>query len=864
YSTVTATPIDGDTLDAEYWYRNLREPVRFHDTLHTLQADGHTLYLETSPHPVLTTAIQETNAHATGTLRRNHGDTQQLLTTLATLWTHGLTPNWPTILPHSTPTNLPTYPFQRHRYWLDAAAPARSRANATTGPDPHTGFWEAVEREDLEGLARTLRLEESQAELTTLLPALSAWHRRQSVASTTDAWRYREGWRPLPDTTAPALSGTWLVVLAPDQKGRAPYEAIATALSRHGATVETAVVAPDDPRRWADTLAALTAHTTAPVVGVLSLLACDEAAGPHRTLRLIQGLEAAGLFAPLWCVTQGAVSASDHDPLTGPAQALVWGLGRVAAQELATRWGGLVDLPQELDERATARLCAVLAADGHEDQVAVRATGALGRRIVRAPRLGDVLDDGWTPGPGTVLITGGTGALGSQVARRLAARGAEHLLLVSRRGDAAPGADELVAELTTSGARATVAACDVGDAGALRALLASIPAAYPLTSVFHTAAVLDDAAITALTPEQVDRVLRVKADAAWRLHELTRDLELSAFVLFSSLAGTVGMVGQGNYAPANAYMDALARHRRARGLVATSVAWGSWAQGGMAERDAVTELRLRHGVPLLPPESALLALEAALADDETALVIADIDWDRFAHAYTAARPSHLLDEIPEARRALGQVDAATAPAPGGGTGGTVAALRDPLADAKPEERERRLLDAVRGQVAAVLGHDSAEAVGTRRPFLELGLDSVTAVELRNRLGNVTGLRLPATVIFDFPTVTELVDYLYAQLFTGIDGDPNPTGRAATGDGTPELDRLEQLVVSLPSDAPARSEIADRLRRLLRSAVDAVDAVDSVATVDTVDTTDGPVTSDDLEAATNDELFDYIEKEFGIS
>ncbi len=875
YSTVTATLIDGETLDAEYWYRNLREPVRFHDTLRTSLTDGHTLFLESSPHPVLTTAIQESDAHghahATGTLRRDHGDIQQILTSLATLWTHGLTPNWPAILTpnNPAPTNLPTYPFQRHRYWLDTATPDRHRANATAGPDPHTGFWEAVEREDLEGLARTLRLEESQAELTTLLPALSAWHRRRSAASTMDAWRYREGWKPLPDTTSPALCGTWLVVLAPDQKGDALYEAIATALNRHGATVETVIVAPDDQRRWADTLAPLTAHTTAhptaPVVGVLSLLARDEAAGPHRTLRLIQGLEAAGLFAPLWCVTQGAVSVGAHDPLTGPAQALVWGLGRVAAQELATRWGGLVDLPQELDERATARLCAVLAAGGHEDQVAVRATGILGRRIVRAPRLGDVLDDGWSPGPGTVLITGGTGALGSQLARRLAARGAEHLLLISRRGDTAPGADELVAELTASGAKATVAACDVGDADALRALLASIPAAYPLTSVFHTAAVLDDAAVTSLTPEQVDRVLRVKADAAWRLHELTQDLELSAFVLFSSLAGTVGLVGQGNYAPANAYMDALARHRRARGLVATSVAWGSWAQGGMADRDAVTELRLRHGVPLLPPESALLALEAALTDDETALVIADIDWDRFAHAYTAARPSHLLEEIPEARRALDAVGDAAAPAAGEGTGGTVAALRDRLADAKPEERERRLLDAVRGQVAAVLGHGSAEAVGTRRPFLELGLDSVTAVELRNRLGSVTGLRLPATVIFDFPTVAELVGYLSTQLFTGDDGESDGgatgggvAGDGVAGDGVAELDGLERLLASLPSDAPARSEIADRLRRLLRSAVDAMDAVG------TVDTAEEPVTSDDLEAATNDELFDYIEKEFGIS
>uniref|UniRef100_UPI003FD75A41 type I polyketide synthase n=1 Tax=Streptomyces luteireticuli TaxID=173858 RepID=UPI003FD75A41 len=828
YSTVTGRPISGDALDADYWYRNLREQVRFHPTIEALTDDGHTTFLEISPHPVLT----HTNTTTIPTLRRDHGGPTQLLTSLATLWTHGHTPNWHHTLTTGTPLNLPTYPFQRSRYWLDAPAPL-----PTTPPDAHADFWELVEHGDLEELARTLRLDaDARDGLASVVPALSAWHHLRTTASALDAWRYREDWKPLPESPAARLTGTWLVVVAPGQADGEMYEAVTTGLREHGAAVET-VVAPERAEQWPGVLAA---HPD--TAGVLSLLALDETpvpdapatpAGLHRTLLLVQGLAAAAV--PLWCVTRGAVSVGDHDPLTAPAQALVWGLGRVAAQELPDAWGGLIDLPASApDGRMTAGLCSVLASGSHEDQVAVRESGVLGRRLARAARRDGAPAGDWTPGAGTVLITGGTGALGGQVARRLAERGAEHLLLVSRRGADAPGAAELAAELTAAGAGVTLAACDVGDAEALRDLIGAIPAGRPLTAVFHTAAVLDDAALESLTPDQVDRVLRAKAASAWHLHELTRDLDLSAFVLFSSLAGTVGMTGQGNYAPANAYADALARYRRSQGLVATSIAWGAWAQGGMADRDAVADKRVRHGVPPLLPESAVLALEAALEQDDTALVIADIDWDRFAHVYTATRPSPLLDGIPEARQVLGDSTDRVAEAPGGAT------LRDRLADADPRERARRLLEAVRAQVAAVLGHDSAEAVETKRQFLDLGLDSVTAVELRNRLGAVTGLRLPASVVFDHPTVTDLVRHITAELFDDTAADTDTSGAA-------ELDRLEELLTALPDDSPARGDIATRLRRLLRTA-----------------TADDAPAAEELEAVTDDELFGFIEKEFGIS
>ncbi|MFF1309180.1 SDR family NAD(P)-dependent oxidoreductase, partial [Streptomyces sp. NPDC058307] len=763
----------------------------------------------------------------------NEGGSRRFLTSLAELWTHGVTPDWTAVLPGTatTPVDLPTYAFQRDHYWLAPAGPDRAAP-----PDAHADFWAAVEREDPEELARTLGLDGAGGELTAVLPALSAWHRRRSSAIELNSWQYRESWAPLPDNAPTGLSGTWLVAVVPGQADGGLHQATVEGLRGHGAVVET-IVAPEDPRRWADLL-----DEWPSAVGVLSLLAVDtmsasDPAALHRTLQLIQGMAAANLAASLWCVTQGAVSVAAYDPLTRPEQAAVWGLGRVVAQELPTQWGGLVDLPMEPDRRTMSRLCAVLASDAHEDQVAVRRTGILGRRIVRAP-LGDVPQgDGRRPGSGTTLITGGTGALGSRLARRLAAQGAEHLLLVSRRGDSAPGAADLVAELTRTGTRVTLAACDVSDDDALRELLAAIPAESPLTSVFHTAAVLDDAAVESLTPEQVDAVLRVKAGAAWRLHELTLGLELSAFVLFSSVAGSVGMAGQGNYAPANAYVDALARYRRAQGLTATSVAWGPWAQGGMADGNSVAELRIRHGLPLLPPESAVLALEAVLEQGETAAVVADVDWERFAHAYTAVRPSRLLDEIPEARQALG----------GAGAGARAGDdTEDRWADAgtDPRERRRRLLEAVRTQVAAVLGHDSADPVSTKRPFRELGLDSVTAVELRNRLTGVTGIRLPATVIFDHPTVTELVDHLGAQLFD--EGDEPETPGAA------DLERLDGLLTTMPDDDPARAAIADGLRRLLKLAVGADRPAETA------------VDAEELEASTNGELLAFIEKEFGIS
>ncbi|MGG7614014.1 beta-ketoacyl reductase, partial [Streptomyces sp. ZG43] len=260
-------------------------------------------------------------------------------------------------------------------------------------------------------------------------------------------------------------------------------------------------------------------------------------------------------------------------------------------------------------------------------------------------------------------MTGGTGGLGARVARHLAEQGAEHLLLVSRRGPDAPGAAELRSELEGSGVETTLTSCDVGDRAALAELLATVPADRPLTAVVHTAAVLDDSVVDSLTPDRIDQVLRVKADGARHLHELTRDADLDAFVLFSSLAGTLGASGQGNYAPGNAYLDALAEQRHALGLPATSIAWSIWDERGMATEGDIEATAGRHGLPVMDPGLAVAALGAVAGDTEPTVVIADVEWERFHVAFTATRPSPFLSDLPEVR----QLTTAAAAGPAGET-----------------------------------------------------------------------------------------------------------------------------------------------------------------------------------------------------
>ncbi|MEW2119927.1 type I polyketide synthase, partial [Streptomyces sp. NPDC005474] len=771
YSTVEGGGwLDTATMDAEYWYRNLRATVAFAPAVRALAQSGYTGFIEVSPHPVLTMAIEETvqetghDAAVLGTLRRGEGGLRRLRHALGEAFVGGLPVDWKPAFADTGAqlVDLPTYPFQRRRYWLESP-----QAPGSDTPADDT-LWQEIENQDSAALADALGV--APDAVGVVLPALTAWRSERIRGRRADSWRHRVGWRPLTLAPRAPLSGRWLVVLpAPDSGAD-----VLAALTAAGGEPVPLVVSGLDQDRQSLAAAVRAASAEEPVAGVLSLLAeevrphpahPDVPAGLSLTLALVQALGDTGTEAPLWCATRGLAAVGGGERPGQSMQAAVAGLGRTVALERPDSWGGLVDLPAVLDERTGGRLCAVLAAVADEDQVAVRSAGVYGRRVLPV-KPGDRAA-GRVP-DGTVLITGGTGGVGAQVARELAGQGAAHLLLLSRRGPAAPGAEELSAELTALGARVTVAACDVADRAELAAVVAAIPAEEPLTTVVHAAGVLDDGTLDALDPARLATLMRVKVTAARALHEVTDGLGLTDFVMFSSFMGVLGSAGQGNYAAANAALDALVAERRAAGLPGTSVAWGAWAGGGMVDNGIADRLR-RLGISPMEPRAAVRAMTAALADRDELCVVADVDWQRYREA-VGLRSTALLSGL------------AGAVAPGartperaeqdGRVGGQLAGL--PAA-----ERARHITDLVRTHAATVLRHGAATDIAPGRAFAELGFDSLTAVELRNRLGAATGLRLPTTLLFDHPTPQALAAHLLAELApSGPDAQPSEGGAAA--------------------------------------------------------------------------------------
>ncbi|WP_437952505.1 SDR family NAD(P)-dependent oxidoreductase [Sorangium sp. So ce296] len=832
YSAVTGAKLDGSRLDAAHWFQNLRSTVRFEDATRALHDDGHRFFVEVSPHPVLALALDETlsslggDAAVVSSLRRDEGDLERFLLSAGELHARGHAIDWGAFFAPlgARRVTLPTYAFQRERFWLDAGDAADDEDAAPGASTEETAFWQAIERGDVAALSDALHVADSgrRSALESLMPALSAWRRSRREQSAVGAWRYRVEWRPVSAASRGDVAGTWLVV-APAGVASDLASALAAALTERGADVvplaleASDITAHDAASRLRDAIAGRPA-----IRGVLTLTPLDTApldgrpavpAGLARSLALVQALAELAIEAPIWIVTRGAVAIGRSDRIESPVQAMAWGLGRVVSLEQPERWGGLVDLPRAhadgaLDATAIERLVAALGSREGEDELALRPTGLFARRLARAP-LGDAPAQRFEP-RGTVLVTGGTGALGAHVARWLARHGAAHLVLASRRGADAPGAEALRAELTELGARVTIAACDVADRAAIEALFAALPAEEPLTAIFHTAGVIDDGVLGSLTPERLETVLHGKADAARTLHELTKTRDLAAFVLFSSAAGVFGNAGQASYAAANAFLDALAEERRALGLRATSVAWGAWAGAGMLTFDVAQGLR-RGGFAAMEPEIAVAALASALDRDETHVTIASIDWARFAPSYASARQRPLIADLPDARRAL---DAQ----PSASTEHDETALVATLRALSGEARLRHLVSLVLAQTAAVLGHADRSRLDPQRGFFDLGLDSLMAVELRRRLQKATGVKLPATITFDRPSPHRLAGFLLDALPLG--GAPPSTDarpRAAHADASDEPIAIVGVGLRLPGGV----DDVDALFRLLEDERDAV-------------------------------------------
>ncbi|MFF9061856.1 SDR family NAD(P)-dependent oxidoreductase [Streptomyces sp. NPDC014882] len=743
-STVTGDLLDTAELDAAYWFRNLREPVRFEAAMRCLLTPERSAFVEVSPHPLLTINIQEmldatpaADGVVVGSLRRGDGGLARFHRSVAEAFVAGVAVSWEAALPprEGRWVELPTYAFQRQRYWLDT--PAETTAGTTAGStsagepaEPGFDHRDALFRVDWVPLPVPYgRTADPYAVLGTdpyAVPGADASH-------------------------APRAAGEPDAVTASPGRGAAVLAGLGE-LAASGRAVPPVVIAEVDPAdAGADDTPAAVERTL------------------HRVLRWTRDWLSDDRFSGsrLVVVTRGAVH-DDQVPRTDPVAAAVWGFVRTAQTENPGRFT-LVDT----DGRPDSWAAVPAAAATGEPQLRIRA-GA-----VSTPRLAPVPDASAGRGPlggtadrpglgsGTVLITGGTSGLGALLARHLVERhGVRRLLLAGRRGPAAPAVAGLRAELTAAGAHVEVVACDVTHRESVARLIAGVPDEHPLTAVVHCAAALDDGVVEALTEDRVDAVLAPKAHGAWYLHELTRHLDLSAFVLFSSIASVLGTAGQANYAAANAFLNGLAEARRAEGLAARSLCWGYWAErselgAGLGEADLV-RLR-RQGVRPMASHEGLALFDAALSRDEPVLVPARLDLPAPGASPADRADSPLL-------RALAGAPAAGGP---GNREAAAAGIAQRIGSLPRADAEALLLDAVRAQTAIVLGHADTGLVGPGTAFKDLGIDSLMALELRNRLTAVTGLKLPATLAFDHPNPGGVAHFLAAGLTAGSGpgGDP---------------------------------------------------------------------------------------------
>ncbi|SDU27309.1 rifamycin polyketide synthase modules 7 and 8 [Amycolatopsis keratiniphila] len=946
FSTVTGELVDGSGLDAGYWYRNLRQTVEFEHAIKSLSEQGFGAFVETSAHPVLTMAIQQTaeDAVAVGTLRREEGGLDRVLLSLGEAYVQGVDVDWTPAFAGAHRVDLPTYPFQYERFWptgsggdvdgLDVIAELPDGgvvlachlgvqpwyAEHVLGGSvvlPGTAFLElAVRAGDAAGCGRVDELtletplalpehgavevqvvvgpesETRRIEIRSRRPDLTDWTRHATgvLGQGAPERPAAEPWPPpgadrLPVDAAPAgVRALWRredevfaeVALDGEERAAAERFALHPALLDAGLAAMAGVNGHEDrrPFEWngftlhatgaatlrlrlspagVDKLAVLATDITgAPVAtvdslvsrpvsagvpdrreslfvlewtevgglspaeetpGEITIASCDQPPGDlgavthqvaRQALRLLQDWLAADRRGTLAVVTRGAVLDTP-----APAAATVWGLVRSAQREHPGRFV-LIDTDGHED---SLRMLPAAAASG-EPEIALRAGAVFRPRLTAAGQAA-----GAAPFTGTVLVTGSAEGLGGLVARHLAAEhGVRHLVFTSRRGEDADGVAELRQDLTGLGAQVTVAACDVADRAALAALLARTG---PLSAVVHTAAVLEDGMLTSLTADGLDRVLRAKVDAVLNFHELAGDLD--AFIVFSSAAGTFGGPGMGSYAAANAFLDAFMRHRRAAGLPGQSLAWGLWARtGGMAGRLGAADLARmgRDGVAAMSEAEGLALFDAACRSEADVVLPIRLD---------TAVLREQADGLPLLLRGLAPRRARRAEA---------AAEDDPgfaqrLARLTGPEQESLLLDLVRRHASAVLGHANPRAIAAEQAFKELGFDSLTGIDLRNRLAAATGVRLTATLVFDHPTPRALASRLRGEL---VADEPAPLAEL--------LDQLENALAAVELSAAEREDVAARLR----GAVSAFAGASPVA--------------ERIEAATDDELFDLIDRKLG--
>jgi len=822
-----------------YWRRHIRDAVRFSSGVETLHQQGYRIWLEIGPNPVLSGLGNRCIPEGVWlpSLRQGRNEWKQMLLTLGTLYAYGVGIDW-AAFDRDYPRRkvaLPTYPFQRQSYWVETTAGGRQRAEVkptwVTSP-----LVQLLEQGNTTELAQQLATAEafSEAEeqiLPRVLEVLLRRHRDALEAAAIQECLYELQWqvqpRSLPSDGADLRSagaGVWLLMADRGGVGHA----LATLLEERGqrfilvepgATFEQISVnrwrlnpvLPEDYRRL---LAEIHVSEAAPLRGVVHLWNMDTVAPRGLTGETLAALQELGcgsvlyvvqalaqmpwsVTPRLWVVTRGASPADRVAEPLALGQAPVWGLGRTVAQECPEIWGGLIDLAPEAEAKAAQQLLAELREPDQEDQIAWRAGQRYVARLVRsappkaAPQI-QLSDEG------TFLITGGLGSLGLQVAEWLVAHGVCHLVLMGRHGAATEVAQATVRRWQEAGVEVCVAQADVAQVDDLHRVLTEIPDSMPpLRGVIHAAGILDDGILMQQQWARFAAVLAPKVAGAWNLHLLTQELKLDYFVLFSSAASVLGATGQGNYAAANAFLDALAHYRRTQGLPGMSINWGPWAEMGMAATDRIGVRLAAQGIEALTPARGLAALGQLLRHPVAQIGVLPIDWPKFLRSIPTGQTPPFLRDVARGRPS----DAATSPASMQRTD-----IVEQLEQAASSARWELLLAYLQKEVSQVLGFATAQPLEPQQGFFDLGMDSLMAVELKNRLQRSLGSPLPTPIAFDYPSVEALGRYLVkavlpCELFSG-----------SAEESPQEEDERAQFAAALANLAP--DEIAGLLAQEL--------------------------------------------------
>ncbi len=762
-------------LDGSYWRRHARQPVEFAKSVRTLADLSCKVLVEIGPQPVLTAAAMRawpdpaTAPRAIASLRRNTADHRQITEALADAYVAGHLPDFGAAIGPARKLDLPTYPFQHREYWY---RDNRERPNQQQHTAATTEAVRLLEDGRIEELAALLDGASASRQTVEVLTKLAAQNDQQRRTRLIADDRYEVRWEKPTTGAARGDAGdgsAWLIV-GDDADAVRP---LVDALSAQGCKHRVLGLPASDADEEQLEAVLRDAVTDDPTLRILHVAALSSDTAPSTesllrmqrrvlggTRRLFRAAAAAELRAPIWVVTRGAQRVTDADTVS-PDQSCLWGFGRAASLEHPQVWGGLADLsagtPDEWSRLIDHVASAPRGSSGAEDQVALRDRSLYVPRLVR--RAGQPIA---TPpalrGDATYLVTGGLGSIGLEIAGYLAAHGARQLVLTGRRapGDAAQRRIEAIRE--QHGCETRVVAADVADAGDVAGLLAMVRAELPpLAGIVHAAGEIGTTPLRTLDDAEIDRVFAGKVWGAWHLSEAAADVQLDFFLSISSIASVWGGFGQTAYGAANAFLDGLAWRLRERGVAGISVNFGPWS-AGMADEQARARLAQR-GVRTLSPADALAGMAdlmaAASAHGAAQGVVARIDWARFLPLYSQAgrRPflAELEREVPTQTTGVGSSTLA---------GKTQ--LVEQLTHAPAQRRRKLLVDYLRQAVAEVTRVDAAE-IREDAGFFDLGMDSLMAIELRQRIEQGVGKEIPATLAMDYPRLSDVADYLLGDV-----------------------------------------------------------------------------------------------------